>query len=53
MQREMRDFVYVTMDVLPGILISGFVDRDDDRALRRWHRACISPRAIAPDLTLQ
>jgi AcrR family transcriptional regulator len=51
MQREIRDFVYVAMDVLHGILISGFVDRDDDRALRRWRRACISLRAIAPDLT--
>ncbi len=51
MQREIRDFVYVAMDVLHGILISGFVDRDGKRTERRWRRACASLRALAPDLS--
>lgn len=49
-QREIRDFVRIALDVLHGILISGFVDRDDDRTMRRWRRAGVSLRAIAPDL---
>src|ERR1700743_1850459 len=36
MRKELRNFVYTAMDALRGILLNGFVDRDSDRARRRW-----------------
>jgi AcrR family transcriptional regulator len=48
-QREIRDFVYTAMDALHGILISSFVDRDEERTQRRWRRACANLREIGPD----
>ncbi|MCW2687911.1 MAG: putative transcriptional regulator [Mycobacterium sp.] len=52
-QREIRDFVYTAMDALHGILISSFVDRDEERTQRRWRRACANLREIGPDLKEQ
>src|ERR1700676_3701216 len=50
MQREIRDFVYTAMDAMHGILISSFVDRDEERPRRRWRRACANLRETAPEL---
>lgn len=45
-QKEVRNLVYTAMDVLRGILVSGFVDGDTDRARRRWERACVDLTAL-------
>lgn len=34
-----RDFVYLAMDAIRGILVADFVDQDPDRLDRRWRRA--------------
>jgi AcrR family transcriptional regulator len=46
-QKEIRNVVYTAMDTLRGILVASFVDRDSQRARRRWERACVHLRAIA------
>ncbi|MEU1993339.1 TetR/AcrR family transcriptional regulator [Nocardia gamkensis] len=46
-RKEARDFIYTAMDALRGILISNFVDPDDERARRRWRRASAHLREIA------
>ncbi|MFI6171804.1 TetR/AcrR family transcriptional regulator [Nocardia sp. NPDC051052] len=46
-RKEARDFVYTAMDALRGILISNFVDPDNERAQRRWRRATAHLRNIA------
>jgi AcrR family transcriptional regulator len=46
-QKELRNVVYTAMDALRGILVASFVDRDSDRARRRWQRACVHLRVIA------
>ncbi|MGL4305684.1 MAG: TetR/AcrR family transcriptional regulator [Mycobacteriaceae bacterium] len=38
-QREARDFAYIAMDTIRGILVSSYVDSDPRRAKRRWDRA--------------
>ncbi len=38
--KQLRNFVYTAMDALRGILLNSFVDRDAERARRRWDRAC-------------
>jgi hypothetical protein len=50
MRKELRNFVYTAMDALRGILLNGFVDRDSDRARRRWDRACEHLRVIIAGL---
>jgi AcrR family transcriptional regulator len=50
MRKELRNFVYTAMDALRGILLASFVDRDADRARRRWDRACEQLRSIVADL---
>jgi AcrR family transcriptional regulator len=39
-QKQIRNVVYTAMDALRGILMASFVDRDAERARRRWDRAC-------------
>jgi AcrR family transcriptional regulator len=39
-QKAIRNIVYTAMDTLRGILVASFVDRDNERARRRWERAC-------------
>jgi hypothetical protein len=39
-QKQIRNVVYTAMDALRGILVASFVDRDAERARRRWDRAC-------------
>jgi AcrR family transcriptional regulator len=51
MQKELRNFVYTAMDALRGILLASFVDRDSDRARRRWDRACEQLRMIVSGLS--
>ena len=46
-QKELRNVVYTAMDALRGVLVASFVDRDSQRARRRWDRACVHLRAIA------
>lgn len=46
-RKEARDFIYTAMDALRGILISNFVDPDNERAQRRWRRATAHLRNIA------
>lgn len=46
-QKELRNVVYTAMDALRGILVASFVDRDSQRARRRWERAGVHLRAIA------
>ncbi|MGH3968805.1 MAG: TetR/AcrR family transcriptional regulator [Mycobacterium sp.] len=46
-QKELRNIVYTAMDALRGILVASFVDRDSQRARRRWERACVHLREIA------
>lgn len=46
--KDLGDFVFTAMDTLRGILVSGFVDGDPDRARRRWRRACRFLVAAAP-----
>jgi AcrR family transcriptional regulator len=50
MRKELRNFVYTAMDALRGILLNSFVNRDADRARRRWDRACEHLRLIVGDL---
>jgi AcrR family transcriptional regulator len=45
-QKELRHVVYTAMDALRGILVTSFVDRDTERARRRWERACQHLRAL-------
>ena len=45
-QKEIRNSVYTAMDALRGILVASFVDRDSQRARRRWDRACEHLREI-------
>lgn len=45
-QKEIRNVVYTAMDALRGILVASFVDRDTERARRRWERACQHLRAL-------
>jgi AcrR family transcriptional regulator len=45
-QREIRNVVYTAMDALRGILVASFVDRDAERARRRWDRACEHLRVL-------
>lgn len=47
-RKDLRDFVYTAMDALRGILLASFVERDTDRARRRWARACEQLRNV-PD----
>jgi AcrR family transcriptional regulator len=44
-QRALRHAAYTAMDAIRGLLISGFVDADEDRLQRRWERAKVSLRA--------
>lgn len=46
-RKEARDFIYTAMDALRGILVSNFVDPDNERAQRRWRRAAAHLRNIA------
>jgi AcrR family transcriptional regulator len=50
MRKDLRNFVYTAMDALRGILLASFVDRDSDRARRRWDRACEQLRMIVAGL---
>jgi AcrR family transcriptional regulator len=45
-QKDLRNIVYTAMDALRGILVVSFVDRDTDRARRRWDRACSHLRTV-------
>ena len=45
-QKELRNIAYTAMDALRGILVTSFVDRDVDRARRRWERACGDLRGV-------
>jgi AcrR family transcriptional regulator len=49
-RKDLRNFVYTAMDALRGILLASFVDRDTDRARRRWDRACEQLRIIVDGL---
>jgi AcrR family transcriptional regulator len=49
-RKEVRDFVYTAMDVLRGILVTGFVSPDPERAHRRWRRASVHLRAAAAEV---
>jgi AcrR family transcriptional regulator len=49
-QKEIRNVVYTAMDALRGILVASFVDRDAERARRRWDRACDHLRVLLTDL---
>jgi AcrR family transcriptional regulator len=51
-QKELRNIVYTAMDALRGILVASFVDRDTDRARRRWDRACEHLRVLVGDVLL-
>jgi AcrR family transcriptional regulator len=51
-QKELRNIVYTAMDALRGILVASFVDRDTDRARRRWDRACLHLRVLVGDVLL-
>lgn len=44
--KEIRNVVYTAMDALRGILVANFVDHDDERARKRWDRACSHLRVI-------
>jgi hypothetical protein len=46
-RKETRDFIYTAMDALRGILVSNFIDSDNERAHRRWWRASVHLREIA------
>jgi AcrR family transcriptional regulator len=46
-QKELRNVVYTAMDALRGILVASFVDRDSQRARRRWERAGVHLRVVA------
>jgi AcrR family transcriptional regulator len=49
-QREIRNVVYTAMDALRGILVASFVDRDAERARRRWDRASEHLRVLLTDV---
>jgi AcrR family transcriptional regulator len=49
-QKEIRNIVYTAMDALRGILVANFVDRDSERARRRWDRACEHLRVLLADV---
>lgn len=49
-RKDLRNFVYTAMDALRGILLASFVDRDTDRARRRWDRAGDHLRIVADGL---
>lgn len=49
-QKEIRNIVYTAMDALRGILVASFVDRDNERARRRWERACEHLRVLLADV---
>ncbi len=49
-QKELRNVVYTAMDALRGILVASFVDRDTERARRRWDRACEHLRTLMADV---
>jgi len=49
-QKRIRNIVYTAMDVLRGILVANFVDRDPARARRRWDRACEHLRVLFADV---
>jgi hypothetical protein len=49
-QKEIRNVVYTAMDALRGILVASFVDRDAERARRRWDRACEHLRVLLTDV---
>ena len=49
-QKEIRNVVYTAMDALRGILVASFVDRDAERARRRWDRACEHLRVLLADV---
>jgi AcrR family transcriptional regulator len=51
-QKELRNIAYTAMDALRGILVASFVDRDTDRARRRWDRACEHLRLLVGDVLL-
>ena len=40
-RKNVRNVLYTAMDALRGILVVGFVDRDQAQARRRWDRACV------------
>ncbi|WP_371411386.1 TetR/AcrR family transcriptional regulator [Mycobacterium sp. shizuoka-1] len=40
-RKQVRNVLYTAMDALRGILVVGFVDRDETQARRRWDRACV------------
>lgn len=48
--KEIRNVVYTAMDALRGILVASFFDRDTERALRRWERACQHLRALMAEV---
>lgn len=49
-QKEIRNIVYSAMDALRGILVASFIDKDSQRARRRWDRACEHLRPIMADM---
>lgn len=48
-QKELRDLAFTAMDALRGILLSSFVDRDTERARKRWNRVCGQLRGMFVD----
>ena len=48
-QKELRDLAFTAMDALRGILLSSFVDRDSERAQKRWKRVCGQLRGMFVD----
>ena len=48
-QKELRDLAFTAMDALRGILLSSFVDRDVNRAKKRWDRVCTQLRGLLDD----
>ena len=49
-RKDIRNIVYTAMDALRGILVASFVDRDGERARRRWERACEHLRTLMADV---
>jgi AcrR family transcriptional regulator len=45
-QKDVRDLLFTAMDALRGILLSSFVDRDQERAKKRWDRVCGQLRSM-------
>ncbi|WP_040804819.1 TetR/AcrR family transcriptional regulator [Nocardia concava] len=46
-RKQVRDFAYTAMDTLRGILMTGFISPDPERAHRRWLRASAQLRLAA------